>query len=90
MKSRFEVGDRVKVVGFWRNPTYVGTITTVICRARSTERSRYGDCYHVDLPDERTHNGYALFLAEHLEPYYDGGEPAKWADCAWKPTEIRV
>jgi len=25
-----------------------------------------------------------------FEPYGDGDQPAKWSDCAWKPSEVHA
>lgn len=80
MTRRFNVGDRVQVVNGGCFPRLVGTVATIVAVC-----DLHSDCYITDI---RMDGGLVSAPGIFLRPYYDGGEPAKWSDCAWKPNEV--
>lgn len=91
-ERKFSVGDRVRVIGADRDPSDVGRVTTIVGSGLGTNVHGSKELgYFVNLPCgpiARTYNGLAIYRSHHLEPYYDGDEPAKWSDCVWQPKQV--
>lgn len=89
---RFSVGDRVRIVR--PGSRRFGQITTIVDAGSvkdlvnlDTGRQYRAFAYMVDITPRPGFAGVS-YEPRHLEPYYDGKEPAQWADCAWRPNEV--
>ncbi len=94
MKRKFEVGDKAVVVLDGLSPERIGTVVTVLAY-HSCALSACDADYEVDLPSTneltlRDGIAHACYAETDLAPYYDGGEKASWADCVWKPKQIKA
>ncbi len=91
--SRFDPGDRVRIIGAVANKAAIGTETIVL---RGPHRLRDGSVgYEVDLPtiyDNEPFWPLAWFGEEYLEPVgdYNGNEISTWDECPFKPKELMV
>lgn len=93
-ERKFNVGDRVRVIGGQR---WRGMVCTIIRDLELTNMTfENGNrktlmAYRTDIKPDPGFAGVS-FRPEYLEPYYDGDEPAKWADLAdiWKPAGVRA
>lgn len=96
MSRKFNVGDRVRIVKSRTGALigHTGTITRGLHRYFDPYKREYGDGYNIDVDGigpVRPETGRKWIAPpDWIVPLYDGGDPAKWADCAWQPNKARA
>lgn len=84
--SKFNVGDRVRVIEANAVPEILGTVTTITNIGGPC--IWHPNCHEIDIRDQ---DGCVLCgTADSLEPYYDGHERVSWSECAWQPNKVRM
>ena len=91
--ATFRVGQRVRIVGGYRDLSFVGMQARVtVFDIRWTHETGYVDCVCVDIDGLGQHrpDGHRFaFLPEHLTPATDCYDKAEWRECAWQPPHMR-
>jgi hypothetical protein len=78
--SKFYVGQRVRVLVDYCDPTLVGAAGHIACR----EDFVIHEAYHVEIAGQRY--WYTVTGIAPLDDGYDGRELASWAACPWHPS----
>jgi hypothetical protein len=90
--SKFNVGDRVRVIDSRELPQHEGeqtVITEVMGRAYHQHPDFPNDTWYcTELTFEDGER--CVYPAGALEPIYDGNETVSWSSCVWQPNRLRV
>lgn len=95
MKSKFKVGDRVRIIlrGNWNYGKHATVTEIVDAPLRIGNGFVCGACHKLDVDGVGTRNKsgeFIAYFAENLEPLYDGDEKSSWEAMKdiWQPKGV--